>query len=296
MNKKRVAIVISTLFILIALLIFGITGIFNAVNHNSDKTKNRANINTSQVRGGTNYNHKDTDSEYDKMLAKEAKEAQDAQDERVKEAKEKKEKKAKEKKEKYNYDEIEENGKKYIADDVGGKIPKGAVGTKPIHSKRSTKDLNKNIKPIYSKYAKDSPKTTQNKITKETKILHKYIKSKNILIVNSPTDLKDDSTAFAYKINDKGNIVDTVVTVMALSGTAKQVKNKNLHYIINFNEEYIDKNTTNCYEIAKAFGMPIEKNEFVDLYNKYKDGNLNNNDYKKSYSIGYNGKEVAVGW
>lgn len=301
MNKKRVAIVISALFILIAFLIFGVIGIFNAINNNDDKTKNHTNINTSQIKGGTNYNHKDTGSEYEKMLAKEAKEAQDAQDaqnKRVREEKEKKKKKAEEKKEKYSYDVVTENGKEYVLDDMGGKIPKGAVGSgKPLSSKRSNKDINKDIKPIYSKYEQKTDNTIANKKTKETIILHRlFSDGKYIQIVNSSVSTKGNSNAIVYQKDKTGKIKNALISISNLSGTAKKEHVSNLHYIVTFNEDFIDDNLSKSFNLVKGLGLKISKKEFETLYKKYKNGKLTDSDYKKPYSIGYDGMGVTVEW
>lgn len=297
MNKKRVAIFFVALFILIAFLIFGITGIFNVINNNTDKTKNHANINTSQIKEGTNYNHNDSTSEYDKMLAKQATEAQDAQNERAKEEKEKKKKKEEEKKEKYAYDVTTENGKEYLLDDMGGKLPKGAIGTKPITSKKSSVDINKDIKPIYSKYEQKTDNTIANKKTKETIILQKLFDDKKyIQIVNSSVSTKGNSNAIAYQKDKDGKIKDTLISISNLSGTAKQEHVSNLDYIVTFNEIFISNNLSKSFNLVKRLGLKIDEQEFEGLYKKYKDGKLTESNYKKPYSIGYDGMGVTVEW
>ncbi|WP_312753792.1 hypothetical protein [Rummeliibacillus suwonensis] len=291
MNKKRVAIVISALFILTFILIFGVIGIFNTINHNDDKIKNHASLNTSQLKGGTNYNHNDSTSEYDKMLA------QKAQDKREREEKEKNKKKAEEKKEKYDYDETEENGKKYVLDDMGGKLPKGAIGTKPIASKKSSVDINKDIKPIYSKYEQKTDTTIANKKTKETIILHRLFDDKKyIQIVNSSVSTKGNSNAIVYQKDKTGKIKNALISISNLSGTAKKEHVSNLHYIVTFDETFINNNSSKSYNLVKNLGLKIDKKEFAILYKKYKEGKLTASDYKKPYSIGYDGMGVTVEW
>lgn len=295
MNKKRVAIVISALFLLILISIFGIIGIFNIINGNDNKTENHANINTSQIKGGTAYNHNDTDSEYKKMLEREA---QDAQNKREREEAEKKKKKAEEKKGKYDYDETEENGKKYVLDDMGGKIPKGAVGSgKPLSSKRSNKDINKNIKPIYSKYEQKTNNAIANAKTKETIILHRLFNHKKyIQIVNSSVSTKGNSNSIAYQKDKSGKIKNVLISISNLSGTAKKEHVSNLHYIVTFDETFINNNLSKSFNLVKKLGLKIDEKEFMTLYKKYKEGKLTTSDYKKPYSIGYDGMGVTVEW
>lgn len=314
MDKKKLIILLSSLFLLLLLGIFIIIGTTNGSNDRNENKDNNA-TNTSQIKGETNYNHSDVDGDYAKMI-KEAEEKEKlAKLEKEKLAKLEEEKKTKEKKAQSKEKKNQENkssatsnsnndkivtqyGKKYIVDSSGGMIPLGEAGTdKAVKTTKSKADLNKGITPIYKKYEVKPDKSVINKKTKETKILHKFLdKKKNIQIVNSSVSTKGNSNAAAYIKNSEGKIVDTLVRVSNRAGSAKQYHDKNLHYGLSFNEDYINSNTAECYSIAKAFGIPVSKGEFINTYKKYKNGKLTDSDYKKSFSIGYNGMEVTVEW
>lgn len=156
MDKKKVIILLSSLFLFLLIGIFIIIGITNSNNHN-DSNKNRENnhANTSQIKGGTSYKHTDVSGDYEKML-EEAKE----QEKLAKLEKEKKDKEKKDKENKLsdtaidnnsNTKTVKENGKTYIVDSTGGMIPKGSAGTNPVKSTKSNINLNKDITPMYKK-------------------------------------------------------------------------------------------------------------------------------------------------
>lgn len=308
MDKKKLIILLSSLFLLLLIGIFIVIGITNGSNKNSNNNRESNDTNTSQIKGGTNYNHRDVDGDYEKMI-KEAEEKEKL----AKLAKEKKEKEkeAKEKGQK-NKDlessgtdkentadttKVKENGVTYITNKSGIMIPSGTASTKPVKTKKlPPSEKYKDEKPSYQKYTEDLPNSTRLKRTKETNLLHKYLKNEKVIIVNNDVSIKGDGTAIAYHKKKNGGIDTALVTILNQAGTAKKEKIKNLHYTIDFDEDYIDKHTDNCYKIAKALGMPISKNAFSNLYKKYKYGKLSDSDYKKPYSIGYNGMEVVVEW
>lgn len=150
---------------------------------------------------------------------------------------------------------------------------------------------------FYKKYEVEPNKDVMNKKTKETAVLHKHLKDrKYIQIVNSSVSTKGDSLAFAYQKDSKGKVLYALVSVSNRAGSAKQYHDKNLHYGLSFDEGYFNKHTKECYAIAKDFGIPTSKSEFISYYKKSKKDKLTNNDYKKPYSIGSDGIGVTVEW
>lgn len=299
MDKKKVLILISSLFLLILIIIFITIGIINTTNNSKNKNDNN-HINTSQIQGGTNYNHNDTQSEYAKMIEK-AKEQEQLAKLQKNEKKTKEEKEGKKEQEENNETtrKIKENGVTYITHDSGIKIPEGVAGTKPVKSKRlpdSDAYKYKNEKPFYAKYIREVPESTLKRKTQETKILHKYLRGNDLIITSIDVSTKGNRAAIAYKKNKNGGIETALVSILNQAGTAKKEHLNNLHYTVNFDVDYIDNDTTNCYKIVKALGMPIKESEFENLYRKYKYGKLTDDDYKKPYSIGFNEIEVVVEW
>lgn len=159
MDKKKVIILLSSLFLFFLIGIF-IIGITNSNNHN-DSNKNRENnhANTSQIKGGTSYKHTDVSGDYEKML-EEAKEQEKLAKEKKEEEKEKEKDKEKDKTKIINKEKnvnsisentkVKENGVTYITDKNGGiMIPEGTASTKPVKSKKL---------PVSENY-KDSPST-----------------------------------------------------------------------------------------------------------------------------------------
>lgn len=302
MDKKKLAILLSSLFLFFLIFLFIFIGITNS-NNTSNKNKENNHTNTSQIQGGTNYNHSDTAGDYEKMIQA-AKEKEKLA--KLEEEKKAKEKKAKEeansnknmaKKESNEVAKVKENGVTYLKDSSGIMIPEGTASTKPVKTKKlPVSESYKGAKPLYKQYEKDVPESTQKRKTKETRILHKYLKGNDKLITNVDVSTKGDSAAIAYHKKKNGGIDTSLVSILNQAGTSKKEKVKNLHYTVNFDDDYIDKHTDNCFKIVKDLGMPISKSEFSNLYKKYKYDKLNGNDYKKPYSIGYNGMEVAVEW
>lgn len=296
MDKKKVLILISSLFLLVLIIAFSIIGISNTTNNTRTKNDNN-HINTSQIQGGTNYNHNDTQSEYDKMV-KEAKEQEKlAKIQQEKKTKEEKEGKKEQEENNETTRKIKENGITYITNDSGIKIPEGVAGTAPVKTKRlPDSEAFKNEKPFYDKYIREVPESTLKRKTQETKILHKYLRGNDLIITSIDVSTKGNRAAIAYQKNKQGGIETALVSILNQAGTAKKEHLNNLHYTVNFDVDYIDKNTTNCYKIVKALGMPIKENEFANLYKKYKYGKLTDDDYKKPYSIGFNEIEVVIEW
>lgn len=204
MDKKKLIILLSSLFALLLLVL----GIFLFANNNNttNDTKSKENPKTAQIKNGTSYNSSDAEGDYEKML-KEATEQEKL--ERLEKEKQKEQAKEKEtsnentptdsSKEKEvattsnSTKIIKENGQEFILDSHGGKRPLGSAGSgTPLKSEKADVDQYKDIEPIYEKYSQESPKSTQNKKTKETSILKKYFKSSNHQVVNSPVDVKGD--------------------------------------------------------------------------------------------------------
>lgn len=71
MNKKKLLFIFSSLSIILLFVILLIY--YYNTTYNNNNSKYKKDINTSQIQGGTSYNHADTDGDYEKML-KEAEE------------------------------------------------------------------------------------------------------------------------------------------------------------------------------------------------------------------------------